>query len=386
MITSAEELAANVSVPFEHAHAMPRSVYQSETFLNQELDAIFKNDWFCAGRASALKDAGDYLTLELAGQPIMVIRDKEGSLRAQSNVCLHRMSILLEGRGNKSSIVCPYHAWTYELNGQLRAAPAMDQNLAFCKKKERLPGVRCEEWLGWIMLTLNPSAEPVANVLSGVEHLVSDYGMEHYQETFFETHTWNTNWKVLAENFMESYHLPVCHKGTIGGLSRLDEMVCPPGLPAFNYHTILKDDSLKIAMAHQSNSRLEGERRRTTYLLAIYPSLLVTLTPGYFWYLSLHPDGVDKVKIMFGGGMSPDYINDPNAQGHFKELKTLLDEVNVEDKGCTEKVYKGLCSDFAVPGPLSHLERPNYEFARYLSSRISTIVPENSSTNQEHAQ
>ena len=385
MNTAAEELAANVSVPFENAHAMPRSVYQSETFLNQELDAIFKNDWFCAGRSSALKDAGDYLTLELAGQPIMVIRDKEGSLRAQSNVCLHRMSTLLEGRGNKSSIVCPYHAWTYELNGQLRAAPAMDQNLAFCKKEKQLPSVRCEEWLGWIMVTLNPAAEPVANVLSGVEDLVSDYGMEHYQETFFETHTWNTNWKVLAENFMESYHLPVCHKGTIGGLSRLDEMVCPPGLPAFNYHTILKDDSLKIAMAHESNSRLEGERRRTTYLLAIYPSLLITLTPGYFWYLSLHPDGVDKVKIMFGGGMSPDYVNDPDAQGHFKELKTLLDEVNVEDKGCTEKVYKGLCSDFAVPGPLSHLERPNYDFAQYLSSRISTISPENSSSIRERA-
>lgn len=371
MKSAAEELAANVSVPFEQAYAMPRSVYQSEIFLQQELDSIFKNDWFCAGRASALKDTGDYLTLELAGQPIMVIRDKDGSLRSQSNVCLHRMSTLLEGRGNKSSIVCPYHAWTYELNGNLRAAPAMDKNNAFCKNDKQLPGIRCEEWLGWIMVTLNPDAKPVSDVLSGVEQLIADFAMEEYEETFFETHTWNTNWKVLAENFMESYHLPVCHKGTIGGLSRLDDMVCPPGEPAFNYHTILKDDSLKIAMAHESNTRLVGERRRTTFLLAIYPSLLVTLTPGYFWYLSLHPDGVDKVKIMFGGGMSPDYVNDADAQAHFRELKTLLDDVNTEDKGCTEKVYKGLCSDFAIPGPLSHLERPNYDFAHYLSSRVS---------------
>ena len=124
-------------------------------------------------------------------------------------------------------------------------------------------------------------------------------------------------------------------------------------------------------MAHENNTALSGDRRRTTYLLAIYPSLLITLTPGYFWYLSLHPDGVDKVRIMFGGGMSQDYVNDPESQEHFKALKTLLDDVNVEDKGCTEKVYKGLCSDFAVPGPLSHLERPNYDFAHYLSSRIS---------------
>ena len=115
--------------------------------------------------------------------------------------------------------------------------------------------------------------------------------MEDYVETFFETHVWDTNWKVLAENFMESYHLPVCHAATIGGLSKLDEMVCPPGRPAFNYHTILKDDTLKIALAHPSNTRLEGDRRRTTFLLAIYPSLLITLTPGYFWYLTLHPQG-----------------------------------------------------------------------------------------------
>ncbi len=367
---AAVELAANAAQPFEQAHAMPRSVYQSEEFLQQELNNIFRHDWFCAGRASSVANPGDYLTLELAGQPIMVIRGKDGQLRAQSNVCLHRMSTLLEGRGNKSAIVCPYHAWTYETDGRLRGAPAMNQNSAFCKKNLRLPAVRCEQWLGWIMVTLNDTAPPVSEQLGEVATLVGDFGMESYQETFFETHTWNTNWKVLAENFMESYHLPVCHKGTIGGLSRLDEMVCPPGRPAFNYHTILKDDKLKIAMAHASNQRLSGDRRRTTYLLAIYPSLLITLTPGYFWYLSLHPDGVGKVRILFGGGMSPDYVNDPEAQAHFNALKTLLDEVNVEDRGCTEKVYRGLCSEFAAPGPLSHLERPNYDFAQYLSSRI----------------
>ena len=370
-LSAAGELAENIAIPFERAQAMPRSVYLSREFLEQEINGIFKHDWFCAGRASALSNPGDYLTLELADQPIMVIRDKQGTLRAQSNVCLHRMSTLLEGRGNRSAIVCPYHAWTYELNGLLRGAPAMDGNDSFCKHGMQLPPIRCEEWLGWIMVTLNPDAPAVEKALGEVHNLIEDFGMEDYQETFFETHTWNTNWKVLAENFMESYHLPVCHKGTIGGLSKLEEMVCPPGLDAFNYHTILKDDSLKIAMAHESNTRLKGDRRRTTYLLAIYPSLLITLTPGYFWYLSLHPDGVDKVRIMFGGGMSPDYVSDPKAQSHFKALKSLLDDVNIEDRGCTEKVYKGLCSSFAKPGPLSHLERPNYDFAHYLHKRIN---------------
>lgn len=370
-LSATTELAANVAAPFEQAHAMPTSVYTSEAFLGQELEQIFSRDWFCAGRADSLSEEGDYLTLELAGRPIMVIRDGTGQLRAQSNVCLHRMSTLLEGRGKARAIVCPYHAWTYELDGTLRGAPAMEQNDAFCKHGMRLPTVRCEEWLGFIMVSLDPDAPPVTEQLADVEALIADFGMADYRETFFETHRWNTNWKVLAENFMESYHLPVCHRGTIGGLSRLEEMICPPGLPAFNYHTILKDDRLKIALAHPENTRIQGERRRTTYLLAIYPSLMITLTPGYFWYLSLHPDGVDHVRIRFGGGMSPEYVEDAESQRHFEALKTLLDEVNVEDKGCTEKVYRGLCSSYARPGPLSHLERPNYDFAQYLASRVA---------------
>lgn len=370
MSDAVEKLKENVSVPFEQARAMPPSVYTSPDFLKRELKDVFSKDWFCVGRASSLKNPGDYLTLDLAEQPIVVLRDGEGQLKAMSNVCLHRMSTLLEGRGNARSIVCPYHAWTYNLDGSLRGAPAMTLNEGFCKNNYKLPQVRCEEWLGWVFVTLNEDAKSTADEFSKIEDLVCDYDMGSYTETFFETHIWDTNWKILAENFMESYHLPVCHAGTIGGLSKLEEMICPPGEAAFNYHTILKDDTLKIAMAHPNNKRLEGDRRRMTYLLAIYPSLLITLTPGYFWYLTLQPHGVGQVKIGFGGGMSQDFVNDPDSQAHFKQLKTLLDEVNVEDKGCTEKVFRGLSSQAAKPGHLSHLERPNYDFACYLNSRM----------------
>jgi phenylpropionate dioxygenase-like ring-hydroxylating dioxygenase large terminal subunit len=366
-----ELLRANAGVPFTKARAMPPEVYTSPRFLDGELEHVFSKEWFCVGRASALSSPGDYVTCDLAGQPIVVLRDRDGALRAMSNVCLHRMSTLLHGRGNTRAIVCPYHAWTYNLDGSLRGAPAMTLNEGFCKSDYRLPQLRCEEWLGWVFVTLDPDAPPVRARLAEVEELIADYDMAGYHEAFFETHVWDTNWKVLAENFMESYHLPVCHAGTIGGMSRLDEMVCPEGRAAFNYHTILKDGTLPIALAHPNNSRLEGDARRTTHLLAIYPSLLITLTPGYFWYLTLHPHGVGQVRIGFGGGMARDYAEEPEAQRHFDRLKALLDDVNVEDRGCTEKVYRGLCSAFARPGHLSHLERPNYDFARYLMARIA---------------
>ena len=367
-----EELRESAARPFEQARAMPPSVYTTEEFMQAELEHIFSKDWYCIGRASALPNAGDYVTAELANQPIVVLRDRDGVLRAMSNVCLHRMSTLLHGRGNARSIVCPYHAWTYNLDGSLRGAPAMTLNEGFCKENYKLPTIRCEEWLGWVFVTLNPDASAVADQLQQVEDMVAGYDMTNYTESFYEEHVWDTNWKVLAENFMESYHLPVCHAGTIGGLSKLEEMVCPPGLPAFNYHTILKDETLRIAMAHKTNTRLKGDERRTTFLLAIYPSLLITLTPGYFWYLSLHPVSPGQVHIRFGGGMSDDYKADPDAQQNFADLKALLDDVNVEDRGCTEKVYNGLCSALSTPGHLSHLERPNYDFAQYLNARINT--------------
>lgn len=257
--TALEGLRAAALAPFEQARAMPPSVYTSQAFCEAELREIFARDWYCVGRADALAETGRYFTADLAGQPILVVRDGDGSLRAMSNVCLHRMSTLLEGRGTTRSIVCPYHAWTYGLDGSLRGAPAMGLNAGFCKDQYRLPQVRCEEWLGWVFVCLDPQTPPVSETLKGVEAIVAGYDMTNYTETFYEEHVWDTNWKVLAENFMESYHLPVCHAGTVGALSRLEDMVCPPGEPGFNYHTILKDDTLRIAQAHPSNDRLEGE-------------------------------------------------------------------------------------------------------------------------------
>lgn len=371
------DLRRNTSVPFNQARAMPTSVYTSEDFVEAELKHVFSKDWYCVGRTDALSKTGDYVTAELAGQPIVVLRDADHQLRAMSNVCLHRMSTLLQGRGNAKTIVCPYHAWTYNLDGKLRGAPAMSQNDAFCKHHYRLPQVRCEEWLGWVFVCLDPDAETVSVQLAEVANMIAAYDMTNYSESFYEEHVWDTNWKVLAENFMESYHLPVCHAGTIGGLSKLADMVCPPGRPAYNYHTILKDESLRIAMAHPTkNDRLKGEERRTTYLLALYPSLMITLTPGYFWYISLHPKGPGQVHIRFGGGMSNDFAEDTDISENFTQLKSLLDEVNVEDRGCTEKVFNGLCSDAATPGHLSHLERPNYDFAQYLMGKIAAGLGE----------
>lgn len=369
-MTPLDELRANVAVPFNQARAMPKSVYTSPEFADAEVQQIFAKEWLCAGRAEALPNAGDYLTMKIAGEPIIILRDKDGALRGMSNVCRHRMSTLLEGRGNVRSIVCPYHAWTYNLDGTLRGAPAMGLNEGFCKDKIALPTVRVENWLGWIMVTLNEGAPDPVEQLKDVENLVGYLDMASYRETFREEFRWATNWKVLAENFMESYHLPVCHSGTIGGSVDLMKMTCPEGFASFNYHYIMKNDTIPLSLAHPSNTTLTGDQRRITWLLSVYPALLITLTPGYFWYLCLTPDGPGHVNVLYGGGMSADWCADPDAQSHLATVKALLDDVNIEDKGCVEKVYQGLSAGLSGPGALSHLERPNFEFAQWIAARV----------------
>ncbi|WP_233808018.1 SRPBCC family protein [Paraburkholderia sp. HP33-1] len=365
-------LRANCERPFGDARAMPPGVYTSEAFLALEQRDVFSNEWLCVGRASALPQTGDYLSAQIGDQPVVVLREAGGNLRAFSNVCLHRMSVLLEGRGNVRRIVCPYHAWNYALDGTLAGAPLMERQPGFCKDNYALPAVRCETWQGWIYVTLNDDAPSVSTRLAELTSLIEPYGMTGYVETFHEEHLWDTNWKILAENFMESYHLPMLHRATVGPHSKLEEMECPPGRPAFNYHWITKEATLPIGNAHPANTRLEGHWRRTTALLAIYPTHLVTLTPGYFWYLILQPQGVGRVHIRFGGGLAPEFIDDPKAAEYMGTLKALLDEVNAEDRRGVEAVFRGVHAPLAKPGHLSPLERPNYDFARYLAQRIGT--------------
>ncbi len=364
------QLTDATQAPFEDGRAMPPGVYTSPAFLALELERIFRRQWICVGRASAIREPGDYLTYEVASQPVAVLRGADGGVRAFSNVCLHRMSLLLQGRGRVRTIVCPYHAWTYGLDGALRGAPHMGASPGFRCGDYQLPEIRSEIWLGWIYVTLDPSLPPVAEHLAPVAALVGNYGMERYVETFREEHVWDTNWKILAENFMESYHLPMLHRATVGPHSKVEEMECPPGEAAFNYHWITKEATLPIGNAHPDNTRLQGEWRKRTALLAIYPSHLVTLTPGYFWYLIVHPRGVGQVHMVFGGGLAPEFIHDPDGPRHLATLKTLLDEVNAEDRRGVEAVFRGVQAPLARPGHLSHLERPNYDFARYLAQRV----------------
>lgn len=365
------ELRSRVSTSLDRAQALPPWVYTDPQYFDLEQDKVFGAAWICAGRSDALANTGDFLATTVAGEPVIIVRAEGGELNALSNVCRHRMSTLLQGRGNVRRIVCPYHAWTYDLDGSLRAAPAMDANATFCADAIRLPAIRCELWEGWIFLTLDRDAPPPSETFAGLATSIQDYAMGGYVETFREEMIWEGNWKLVAENFMESYHLPVCHRGTVGGsvaLRSLEESMLRDG---YNYHCLLRDADNPLTTAHPNNTRLQGDARRTTWVIALYPSLMITLSPGYFWYLCFAPEGPSRVRLLFGGGMAPEFASDPDSQDILEQARAWTAAVLAEDRLCVERVYQGLQSRLAEPGPLSHLESGNHHFAQWVVNRVS---------------
>ena len=204
----------NANLPDELAEATPPQVYASPDFLELELDEIFNHEWLCVGRVDEFKNPGDYRTTTIGRDSVIILRDHDGVLRAMSNICRHRMTTLLKGSGTlKSRIVCPYHAWTYSLDGQLIGAAYMRDN--FDKKKVCLPQFQIEVWAGWIYVSLDPNAEPLAPRLQPLSERCANYQMSEYTTLFRADEIWDTNWKILVQNFMEGYHLFVVHAKTV---------------------------------------------------------------------------------------------------------------------------------------------------------------------------
>ena len=304
-----EKLAETAAVPLARAKALAAELYHDPEIHQLELDRIFKKGWLCAGIASEIPKAGDYLSYSIAEQPIFVIRGKDGALRSFSSVCLHRMMMLVEGSGNCRRLVCPYHGWTYDETGRLIGAGHMDQSDVFNKADYRLPEIRTEIWEGWIYVTLDQAAPSVASQLAELQPIVTRYGMADYVPVVTQDHVWQTNWKFLCENFMEGYHLPVAHRATVGAWFPAEETKFPDMVfDAFTYQSFLKDETATYGRAHANNTRLKDEWRYTSVMPTVFPSHMYVLAPDHLWYLSLRPKGVNEVHVRFGASLAPEVL------------------------------------------------------------------------------
>lgn len=366
------ELRDCAALPPERAKALPPTQYRSEEIFERERRSIFAHAWVCPGRLADIPKSGDYLTCVINDQPIVVVRGQDGAVRAFSNVCLHRMSRLLEGSGHCRHIVCPYHSWTYDLTGRLIAAPHMDRSAGFDTAARRLPEIRCEAWQGWIYLTLDPDAESIAGQLAPLDAIVARYDMARYVPLGSCDFTWRANWKIAVENAYEGYHLPVLHRKTVGvGFPMTDTEFPVETWPSFSYHSFTKDETSKYGIAHSSNTRLEGRWRYTSVLPLIFPSHAFVLAPDMIFGLSAVPKGLAETHLRLHLALAPEvHATLDDAEAFARERMDFFVAVCEEDRRMVETIQENLGALLAKPGRLSWLERSTHDFTRYLARML----------------
>ncbi len=195
--------------------SLPSRYYHDPAIHAREQQRIFRRSWCYVGHTSELPAAGSYLTDSIAGQPIFVIRDREGAVRAFHNVCRHRAHQLLKGSGRLrgAAITCPYHAWAYGLDGRLRAARLTDAVPGFDKADFTLPALGVSILAGLIFVNLDVEATPLASEAAGFEQTLLDHlpGLADFTVAFRPEFEIAANWKVCVDNFSEGYHIPVAH-------------------------------------------------------------------------------------------------------------------------------------------------------------------------------
>ncbi|MEM0944036.1 MAG: aromatic ring-hydroxylating dioxygenase subunit alpha, partial [Pseudomonadota bacterium] len=193
---------------------LPGVLYADAGVFRREVERLLASEWMPIGRADEIPSPGDFLTVELLGEPLVIIRGDDGAIRCFSNICRHRGALIADGTGNARRLVCPYHAWSYDrTSGELLAAPRMKHRIA--PGQCDLPEISTEVWLGFIYVNIDGSAPPLSPRLAALEARLAPYETAKMRHVFTGTKTWQANWKAVVENFLEAYHLSVVHPATL---------------------------------------------------------------------------------------------------------------------------------------------------------------------------
>ena len=368
---------------FENSDTLPAEIYTSEEFLDFERRALVDHEWLCVGLASEIPRPGDWFTKTVNGEPVIVVRGKDGEIRALSAVCQHRAMQVCEGAGNDTKFTCPYHHWSYGLDGRLLGAPAMERTRDFDKSDWGLPRLRLEIWNGFVFVNFDEEAKQLAPTLSRYAPYLEHYDLENSicPGTFtLEGLSWN--WKVMFENFNDGYHANRLHKYV--------QDFCPSDKSAF---PVPWDDASNVIFREAGYVHIdagfnpthkallpvypqltEEERWRSTFAL-IPPTLCVGTAPDQAFFFIVRPITAGTIDIEVG------YLFHPTAVDHplFDQLLEASDAgVQVfirQDQDATTKVQAGLSSRFAPRGRYSWQEESHVQFNRWLFGRYSRWWP-----------
>jgi len=360
------------------AQMLPPVCYTSQEFYEFEKDAIFAHEWLCVGRASYVANPGDYFTTMHMGEPVVVVKGRDGVIRAMSTVCQHRAMLVAEGSGNTRSFLCPYHHWAYGLDGQLIGAPAMERACGFDKTKIRLPQFKVEIWLGFIFINFDLNAAPLAPRLARVEAVLKNYELESADGSPpQEAQVFPWNWKVMLENNNDGYHANRLHAGPVHDAAPSDLSEFPQDLPEdtagyYRFNKTLHPDmsfnpTLKALLP--VFPKLTDEDRSRLLFANVPPSLSLIIRSDMVSYLILHANSHDTVAMSRGWLVAPGATSQPLFQERLAMNVQTSSEIAAQDLHVDSLIPIGLRSRYAARGRYSWQEQAQRELNAWLVKR-----------------
>jgi glycine betaine catabolism A len=352
--------------PFGQSRMLPRAAYVDPAVFEWEQRHFLGSGWICVGRSEQLPGPGDQRAEAAGAGSILLVRGDDGVLRAFANTCRHRGHELLPcgAAAQRNVIICPYHSWTYSLNGGIRAAASFKNLPGFVPGEWGLIELPVTEWHGLVWVDGSGTAAPLADSLATLEEIVEPYEMGRLLVAGQHDYDASANWKILAENYHECYHCPTIHpelckvsppksgenyvaRGTwVGGWMDLRDGMATMSLDGRSHGVALR--------------RLDETGLRTVIYLHIFPNVLVSLHPDYVMVHRLVPLAVDRTRIECTWAFAPESLQQPGFDpGYAIEF---WDITNRQDWHACESVQRGLASPHAVPGPLSADEDAVYQF------------------------
>ena len=317
---------------------LPARFYLDDEIYHREQESIFFRNWWYSGHVSQLQRAGDYITTEIGNQSVFIVRDRQDELRAFYNVCQHRGHELVNGSGHSSVIVCPYHAWSYDLDGSLRAARNSENVDGFKKCDFSLKPVQVENFCGLLFINLDLDATPLSEQAAGLEQEIRAYCPSVDDLAFAQRDTYQvkSNWKVMVDNFLECYHCHPAHKDFVDLVDMKSYRSVAKGI--YSSH-------VSNAVKSTDNKAFKFEKGDVDFGYAgwyLWPNLTIWAYPGdaNLSVLQMIPDGAGNTieyQDWFVQGGSPS----PQLKEAMDYQKDILQP---EDIGLCESVQRGLNS------------------------------------------
>jgi phenylpropionate dioxygenase-like ring-hydroxylating dioxygenase large terminal subunit len=326
------------------ARTLPFDWYSNPDVLRLERDRIFRSAWQYAGRAAQVAEPGSFLTCDAVGVPVVVVRDQEGSLRAFLNVCRHRGSVVCEGEGSRETLQCPYHAWTYNLDGSLRAAPRTEREEGFDKSQLGLVQAQVDAWGPFVFVNADPGAAPLAEHLGELPELVTAAGLDLGSLRFLHraTSEYEANWKICCENFLECYHCQVAHPA----FSKVVDVSVDAYVLEQSATFSTQYGPVREVWKGEFDPRGPVERGQFHFL---WPNITINIMPGQP-NVSIGP--VVPLAAERTGRFLDYFVGSDVEDAWIADLLEFDNQVGAEDKVLVERVQKGVRSGAIEHGRL----------------------------------